>query len=279
MKTVMHSYTFRGYSLETAIANAQRFGWDALELQPCHFDPDDVGNEVKNAVALGRKYEVPIHCLDFGGDFINADMKVVEGEVRKMEQFIDTCEANGIGVMNGSAGHLTTGSDDYGKNGSTLANDDHYARAAEAFRHLGAYAGERGIRIVFEVHMNTIHDTFVSSVKLLDLIGLDNVMANPDSGNMFSTSTAEKSAEDLEMLRGRIGYMHFKNCVLHAGKYNYSVKLADGNIDTFTWFQKLVDMGYNDAVCVEYCGEGDPRPAAEQDRAYVRRCLDWATRG
>jgi hypothetical protein len=37
-------------------------------------------------------------------------------------------------------------------------------------------------------------------------------------------------------------------------------------------------MGYNDSICVEYCGAGDPHVAAEQDLRYVRQTLAWIQR-
>jgi len=52
MRIVMHSYTFRTYELEEAFRNARRFGWDGLELQPCHFDRDRIETELPAAVAL-----------------------------------------------------------------------------------------------------------------------------------------------------------------------------------------------------------------------------------
>jgi sugar phosphate isomerase/epimerase len=150
----------------------------------------------------------------------------------------------------------------------------HYDRAAEALRHCGKRAQALGIRIVVEVHMNTIHDTIASTAKLLDKVGLDNVLANPVPGNMFSTSTAEKSPESLDLLEGRIGYVHLKNCVRHGDVYDYGVHLANGHIDLFRWIDKLYRAGYSGPVCVEYCGDGDPHPAAEADIHYIRHCQD-----
>lgn len=279
MSIVMHSYTFRTYPLEFAFRNALRFGWDGIELQPCHFDRDDIENELPRCMALGAKYGVPIVCVDFGGDFINEDAAVVEAAVRRMEKEIEVCGRHGARLMNGCAGVLVKDKTDYGKNGSALAEDAHYDRAAEAFRHLGPFAEKRGVRIVFEIHMNTIHDTLASTARLLDKIGCANVMANPDPGNMYSTSTAEHDPDAMDLLRGRIGYFHLKNCYLHAGQYSYNVRLADGDININRYIQKLVDFGYDGLMCVEYCGAGDPHVAAEQDIAYVRRCLDWALRG
>lgn len=278
MHVVMHSYTFRTYPLGEALANAQRFEWDGIELQPCHFNRDKIDVELPAAVALAGEFGVPIHCVDFGDDFISDDAAVIEEAVRRTEREIEICAQCGIGLMNGGVGVLVADRDDFGKNGSALAQDVHYERAAAAFKHLGALAAKHGIRLVFEIHMNTLHDTIASTARLLGMIGLDNVMANPDPGNMFATSTAERDPDALDQLDGRIGYFHFKNCVAAAGTYDFSAKLADGHIDLYKWLSKLVAMGYDDAVCIEYCGEGDPHEAARQDLKYLRESLSWIKR-
>ncbi|MDQ1256892.1 MAG: Sugar phosphate isomerase/epimerase [Candidatus Hydrogenedentes bacterium] len=275
MDSVMHSYTFRAYPLHEAFASARRFGWEGLELQPCHFDRDQIDTELPAAIKMGIEQEILVRCVDFGGDFITDDAAAREEAIHRAEHEIEVCGQNGVRLMNGGVGSLVVDRSDYGMNGSALAKDIHYERAAEAFRHLGALAAQHSITLVFEIHMNALHDTIASTVRLLDLIGLDNVLANPDVGNMFATSTAEKDPAALDMLDGRIGYFHLKNCEVIAGTYNYSVRLADGHIDIYKWFEKLLQMGYNGPLCIEYCGAGDPHVAAEQDLLYARRCLEF----
>jgi len=275
MQFVMHSYTFRGYPLEYAMRCAERFGYDGIELQPCHFNAADLPNELPNALEISGRYRVPIACVDWSGDFIHDDPKVVEQSVQMLEQYIDMCAGQNIRLLNGCPGWLTDGSDDYGKNGSAMATDAHFERAAEAFRHLGKYAGEGGVTIVFEIHMNALTDTIASTARLLDLIGSDFVKANPDPGNMFVTSTAERDPEALDQLEGRLGYFHLKNCVDLGGRYDFSVKLADGHINTHRWIEKALRLGYDGPICVEFCGEGDPHAAAMNDNAYIRQVVDW----
>ena len=274
----MHSYTFRTYPLREAFANAQRFEWDGIELQPCHFNPDAIETELPAAGELGDSFGVPIRCVDFGGDFISDDPSVIEAATAQTEIAIETCACNGIQLMNGGVGGIVIDDADWGKNGSAAATDIHYDRAADAFRHLGALAAKHAITLVFEIHMNFLHDTIASTARLLDKIGLDNVQANPDPGNMFSTSTAERDPEALDLLDGRLGYFHFKNCRNVAGAWDYSVKLADGEIDIHNWVAKLVAIGYDGPVCIEYCGAGDPHAAAQQDIAYLRSSFEWAQR-
>jgi len=278
MNIVMHSYTFRDYSLEHAFQNALRFGYQAIELQPCHFNRDNVAHDVAQAMALSKTYGVPIYCFDFSGSFFDDDSKAIEASLAQFITEIDVCADHGITVMNGFAGWLVADKSDFGKNGSTLAKPVHYERAAEALRTAARHAKTCGIRIMLEVHMNTIHDTFASTAKLLDMIGEDNVLANPDPGNMFATSTAEKDPAAMDQLSGRIGYFHLKNCLGLNGTYSYSVKLADGHIDIYKWIDTLMARGYRDPICIEFCGAGDPHVAAQQDIGYLRQCLAIANR-
>ncbi|NIA16485.1 MAG: TIM barrel protein [Nitrospiraceae bacterium] len=276
MNIVMHSYTFRTYPLREAFANAQRFGWEGIELQPCHFNPEAIETELPAAIELGQGYGVPIRCVDYGDDFISDDPATIEAAIARTETAIKVCGQNGVQLMNGGVGGIVVDDNDWGKNGSAAASDIHFERAADAFKHLGAAAAKHDITLVFEIHMNALHDTIASTARLLDLIGLDNVQANPDPGNMFATSTAERDPEALDQLAGRLGYFHFKNCRNVAGAWDYSVKLSEGEIDVHKWVSKLVAMGYDGPVCIEYCGAGDPHVAAEQDLAYLRRSIEWA---
>ena len=276
MQIVMHSYTFRTYALEEAFRCAKRFGWDGIELQPCHFDRSRIEAELPAAIALGQSHDMPVACVDSGGDVIGDDRKAVEAAVARIESDLEICATNGIMLVNGGVGALRGDSPEYGANGSALAKDIHYDRAADAYRHLGTVAARLGITIVFEIHMFSLHDTIASTARLLNQIGMDSVKANPDPGNMFATSSAERDPGALEQLRGRIGYFHLKNCqALPGNQWNYSVTLADGHIDLYRWMEALLGLGFDGPVCVEYCGAGDPRVAAEQDRAYVDRILGW----
>ena len=279
MKIILHSYTFRDYPLEAAFKSALRFGWDAMELQGAHFDQTNLDSELDRCMVIGEKYATPIHCVDFSADFINDDPKIVQKSIDLLEKNIDVCATKSVHLMNGFTGFLVSDPQDFGKNGSALATDAHYERSAEALRHLGNVASKHGVYLTLEIHMNTIHDTIASTARLLDLVGSDHVLATPDPGNMLSTSTAEKSPEALDVLKDRIGHFHLKNCREENGHFSYSVRLADGHIDTYRYLEKLDALDYNGAVCVEYCGEGDPQVAAQQDIKYVRNCLEWLIEG
>lgn len=275
MQFILHSYSFRDYPLEAAFESARKFGWDGLELQRAHFNPDYLNEELPRCQRLGQRFGIPIYCVDFSGDFTNDDPDMVSASERLVERSIRICAERGVRLLNGFTGFLAGANpQDYGANGSAIASDTHFERAAQCLRRLGATALDHDVTLTLEIHMNTIHDTIASTVRLLDMVDCPNVLANPDPGNMYATSTAERDPGALDLLAGRIGYFHLKNCVELDGGCDFSVCLEDGAIDTKSYLRKLAGIGYNGPICVEYCGTGDPHPSVERDIAFLRGAVE-----
>jgi len=273
VKHIIHSYTFRDYPLEHAFLCANRYGYDGIELQPCHFNPDDVEEEVRKAAALADEYGIPLHCVDYIGDFIADDESTRQATVDIALRTIDACAEHGIPLINGFSGWIGQHEYDYGENGSVIATQEHYERAAEAYRRLAHHGQEQGVKVAIEIHMNTIHDSVASTHRLLDMIGHNNVFVTPDPGNMFTVPHAEKAPSSLDSLKDSIAYCHFKNAVPALKGFDFSVKLDNGYIDTYKWIAKLDELQFHEAVCIEYCGEGDPHPSARDDLIYFKECV------
>ncbi|MDK1020247.1 MAG: sugar phosphate isomerase/epimerase family protein [Candidatus Hydrogenedentes bacterium] len=273
MEIFLHSYTFRDRPLREAFQAAKDFAYDGLELSRVHFDETRLQEELLRAVELGGTHNIPITCVDFAGDFFSEDEDAVKRSVALIEGNIGICAGHGIGLMNGYAGVLFGDPNDFANNGSALATDAHYEKAAAALRALGAVAGKSGVRLALEIHMNTIHDTVSSTRRLLDLVDSEHVVATPDPGNMYATSMDDRDPEALDPIRDRIGYFHFKSCREAEGAYDFSVGLANGAVDLSRYLHKLKELGYNGPVCIEHVGTGDPRACAREDAAYLRRML------
>ncbi|NOZ21602.1 MAG: sugar phosphate isomerase/epimerase [Planctomycetes bacterium] len=275
MRLCMHSYTFRAYPLDRALKKAAQYGWDGIELNGKHFDADDLKTSLDEIIEAAAKYGVDISVIDFPGNFIQDDRDEAKRSVERMAEWISLVRNYGIQIMNGGVGSLAGDNPgDYGRNGSALATEEHYERAAEALRQLGAQAQSEGVVLTLEIHMNTLHDTAASTRKLLDMVGSPAVLANPDPGNMYATSTAEDGVQAIEMLEGKIGLAHLKNCINVNGTYSYSTLLESGDIDFFNVLAALQKTGYDGPVTVEYCGLGDPNVAAARDVTYVRSILN-----
>ena len=68
---------------------------------------------------------------------------------------------------------------------SRTASEQDFVRTAEHLRKAGRVAADLGVKIAIEVHQGSIADNSTATLHLLDLVGLDNVGANPDLGNIY----------------------------------------------------------------------------------------------
>ena len=268
MKIVLHSYTFRSYSVERAFRKAAEYGFDGIELSTVHYQTEA---DLEKASALAKRYQVPITAIDYGTDLLNKDNADVS--IEKMKWAIDMAAKFGVPIINGTIANIV-GPDwtKFGENGSSLVSDEQVKEMAAKYQVVAKYAEAKKIQIVFEIHMNTPHDTGAASLKLLEAIGSDWVKANPDPGNIYATTSSEGPLGAVQKVKGHIGFFHAKNVrksALGYG-YDYSYLLENGSIDYYTIVCELINQGYDGPICIEYCGEGDPAYAAQKDIAYLR---------
>ncbi|MEE6260235.1 sugar phosphate isomerase/epimerase family protein [Plantactinospora sonchi] len=272
MKLVLHSYTFRRYPLRHVFAVARRYGWDGIELVHFHFDPARVEDEVADAVALGRRYGVGVHCVGYTGDFVSDDPQARAASLALAERTITAAARHGVGLVNGWSGTLERDPDDWRRNGSAVAEERHYARAAEGYRRLGAYAGRHGVRVGVEVYPGSVHDTVATTARLLAMVDHPDVVATADPGNAYVVSEPDRDPAVLDQLAGRLGYFHLKNLYPDGGRADFNVDTAEGVLDNYAWITRAASLGVP-AICVEYCGDGDPHPPISRAVGYVRGCL------
>lgn len=274
----MHSYTYRGQPLERAARKCREFGYDGLELVISHYDRARAAESIMEASEIARLAGSRLAVVDFSGNLIAPDAGDRERAEQGIAEVIRTAAQIGAVGVNGSVGPLV-GPDpnNWSANGSRLATDEHYGRAAEALRRLGETAREAGIWLSLEIHMNTPHDTAAATRKLLDRVDHPSVVANLDPGNMYAVADAEPMAEAVAILGPRLGYVHLKNCREIGGAFDYSWALESGDIDLFQGLRAVVTSGYAGDYCIEYCGKGDPSVPARRDVIYFHETLTEAS--
>jgi sugar phosphate isomerase/epimerase len=270
----MHSYTYRGQPLARAARKAAEYGYDALELVTLHYDRQNGAASIRDAARTARDAGSRIAVVDFSGSVIGASAEERAAGEQAVAEVIRAAGEIGAAGVNGSVGSLV-GPDpnNWSANGSRIATEEHYGRATESYQRLAEIAGEVGVWISFEIHMNTPHDTAASTRRLLDLIDDPRVIANLDPGNMYAVADAEDITKSVEILGPRLGYVHLKNCRELSGVFDYSWPLDSGDIDYFRGLKAVIESGYSGPYCIEYCGKGDPSVPAERDSAYFRRTL------
>lgn len=276
-KIYLNSYNYRGYPLERALRKAQEYGYDGVDLWAGHYDVDTVEQTLRDALPVAARLGLTIPVLNLSGNVIGDDDAERQMRVRRLCEIVEHCAGLGVTLINGYAGSIIVDRTDWGKNGSAAATADHYARAAAAYQELGAVAVRVGVSLTLEVHMNTIHDTAASTLRLLDQIGSPSVGANIDPGNMYGTRTAEPALEGIALLAGRITFAHIKN-VRRAlglpGEADYHWDLAHGDLDYFAIVQALLRAGFRGPYSIEYSGAGDRSGPSKADVAYLRDVLN-----
>jgi len=278
MDLLLHSYSLRHYPLGHVFGIAREHGWDGIELVLWHYDAERVEDELTAAVALGGDYGIRIGCVGYAGRFTDSDPQVRAHSVEVTERTIRACARHGITLVNGWAGSLVRDPADWRVNGSAAASPHHYELAAAAYQRLAKVAAAEGVRIAVETHPAAVHDTVAATARLLAMIGDPVVVANPDPGNTYVFGGAERDPAVLDLLAGRIGYFHMKNCLPGEGQANFNVDTAYGCIDNVAWLTKLTALGGIPSLAIEYCGEGDAHPVLAAAPAYARRCLSLAAR-
>jgi sugar phosphate isomerase/epimerase len=272
----LHSYNYRGYSLERAVRKAKEFGYDGLELWSGHFRADHLREDWAEARRLAQVYGLPIPVFDFSVNAIAEDTAERRRQTDRLKDYVRMARDYGATMLNGSAGTLIIDRHNWAANGSALAREEHYLWAADVLREAAAVAAEVGLTIALETHMNTIHDTARATVRLLDLVGSPVVVANLDPGNLWGTRSAEPIEEAIDLLGPRIGYVHVKNCRRVAYTpvgADYHFWLESGELDYFAIVQQLTERGFRGPYCIEYSGGGDRSVPTERDIRYLRRIL------
>jgi sugar phosphate isomerase/epimerase len=282
MLTVLHSYSLRNYPLEHILQFAQLDGWPAIELSGWHFDADNAHHDIGEAVAAGQRSGVGIYCTGYYGDFVTADQSARLDAMDRVRRVIDASAAHGVTLVNGFGGWLQgDDGDDWARNGSKLASDEHFRRGADAYHQLAAHAADRGVRVAIEVHPNTIHDTVASTARLVKLADHDNITVTVDPANAAVINSQDRDPDVIGIVADNTSYFHLKNCLIRDGHTDLTVDTAAGIIDNYRWLEKITTMPGIDAICLEYCGDGDPHQRLRAARTYLTETLGLiaATRG
>lgn len=163
---------------------------------------------------------------------------------------------------------------------SRVASAYDFELTAERLRTAGRMAADLDVKISIEVHQGSIADNSTSTLYLLDLVGLDNVGANPDLGNIYwQYEYPEETPEAaIVALAPRALYWHCKNLQrVHVPDIHRSffarVPLPDGEIDYRFAISAMLDAGYKGYFALEGAQKGDQLSQDRRGLDYARQVL------
>jgi len=283
MKIILHVNYHEGPGkLDGLIGLALKYGYDGVELRGKYRFPDMTQKEYMNHVA-GLKSAHPELEMNFSGmvDYCRGsadEVKNAEEEVlENMEFYAKECGCKLMNFFTGVMIDKNRPDADNNHNGSGLADEGDYLRAAAGLKTIGAKARSLGMLAALETHNGYLHDCAASCRKLMDLTQSDPVGINYDHGNLFYRENAESVDQVFESIGDKIYYAHLKNVLRPKGlpaKSGIPCRLSDGHIDTRYVLQKLGANLRSGMVAVEFPCPGDRIYAARQDIAYIRTLLE-----
>ena len=160
------------------------------------------------------------------------------------------------------------------RNGSAVATDVHYQRAADALRALGEVAGRAGSVIGVEMHGCSLADTGASTRRLIEMTDHPAVGTTWDTGNLFTMGRAESWEKQLSLIGPHIVHVHLKNGLYGRNKWHRASLEGGAMEDVGQQVLALRDTGYAGALVVEAPGlrEGQ-REMAGTDLRFLQRTL------
>jgi len=268
------------------LKTVKSYGFDGIEIPAASTEEIDSG-QAKDFGQELRDAGLPAMCVRAGGPI--AHPKAGPAARERLERSINVAHALGARVVNTTFVTPASfpggpGSDHRGERvsqgGSRAASGYDFEKTAEHLRNAGKIAADHGIDIAIEVHQGSIADNSWSTIYLLDMVGLDNVGANPDLGNIFwhYDEPEETPEQAILALAPRSKYWHCKNLRrLYIEELEKSwfirVPLDDGDIDYRFAISAMVDAGYQGVLAVEGANLGDQLTLDARSANYVRGLL------
>ena len=211
------------------------------------------------------------------------------GARKRMERAIRYAQWAGASVVNTAIVSPTTHPDGPGsqrqgepvsQGSSRIASEHDFVDTAEQLRIYGKQAADAGLNISIEVHQGSIADNSWATLHLLDLVGLKNVGANPDLGNIYwqYEYPEETSEAAIVALAPRSLYWHCKNLRrIHIPELHHAIfqraPLPDGDIDYRFAISAMRDANYPGYLAVEGGNLGDQISQDRRSADYARQIL------
>lgn len=280
MKVLLHVNYYEGAGkLDTLFDLAKINGCDGVELRQIYRFPDMDQRQYQEEVErLKQKYpemEIVFGCtVDFTGG--------TEEEVKKQSDalfdFMDWASCRcGTPVMNMFTGPMIRKDVDYTEfhlNGSGMATEEHYQKAAKGLRMVGDKAASLKMLMALETHNGYLHDLARPCKKLMEMTAHESIGINYDHGNIILSNNGESIADVFSLLEGKIYYAHLKNLLKFKNSYQVT-HLDAGYIDTMEVVAGLKNNLKSDMVAIEYPCPGDGIIAAKRDMEYMHFIKNW----
>lgn len=280
MKIAAFSGSLIDYSIHEAMSITAELGFDGIEIacREPHLSPEASLPRVREMKALADGHGLEIPALaGYMGHFSTSGDAECAGAYDQFMGLLERAvmlEAGMIRIFQGGPNAF-------------LAEDYHYAKAAFWIRKCAEEARAAGKRIVLEIHNQSLVETTDSALRLLELIGDDQVGLIHDAGNMYITDT-EFGEKSVRQLGSRLFHVHikderrigqggapgtFKNLTRHGEEFFLQCRLGEGEVDHGGLLKGLREQRYAGWLTLECAAPYPPKERLAYDLLVIKEWL------
>ncbi len=276
-KITLSGQMFDSLSVWEHISAAADYRYDGIELRSTHINPASPPEKKDAVKAYLKNRDIPVTCIScFIGDFGLLSDEECEETLESFNKWLDIAEEFGAPMVRMWPAWVE----------SAAAEQAVFERAALWMRRCADLARARDIRIAMEMHHGTILDTAESSLKLLRLIGRENVGLIVDPVNLYQVPVAD-IPDCIRKLAPYVFDVHIKDIIrlaspAHRGCFRYDFyaehigrftrvvppamprddyyahrRIGMGGVDWPAIIDALEEIGYNGCLAVESVSERD----------------------
>jgi L-ribulose-5-phosphate 3-epimerase len=258
LKFAAFSGVFIAHSIQEAMKLTRKLGMDGIEIaaREPHLSPTTSSPRIQEikSLAVDLGLEIPVLAGYMGG-FSTASDRECEQAFSDFNRLLEIGGELGTSMIRVSPG---------GPN-AFMANDYHYAKAAHWLNKCAERAQKLQIKLLLEIHNESLVETVDSSLKLLNLIEHNNVGMIHDAGNMYITET-DYGRDSIVNLDKYLFHVHVKDEIrvkevgapgtflnlTHRGEEAFlQSRLGEGEADHQPMFDALKEVGYNGWITLE----------------------------
>ncbi|MGX4583202.1 sugar phosphate isomerase/epimerase family protein [Paenibacillus chitinolyticus] len=280
MKIAAFSGALMEYSIQEAMKITANLGFDGIEIacREPHLSPQTSLPRVKEIRRLADEHVLDIPALGgYMGRFSessDSECAAAYDEFLGLLERADYLETDMIRIFPGGPNAF-------------LAADYHYEKAAHWLKKCAAEARRHEKKILLEIHNVSLIETVESSLRLLEMIGEDNVGLIHDAGNMYISDT-DFGRASVTGLGSRLLHVHvkdekripeaggpgtFRNVTRHGEEHFLQCRLGEGEVDHRELFEALAETGYGGWVTLECFAPYPPVEQLAHDRDAVMQLL------
>lgn len=280
MKLAAFSGVLIEHSIQEAMQLTKKLGMDGIEIaaREPHISPKSSLARVKEVKALAGSLELEIPVL---AGYVGGFSDVSDSDARSsFEEFQRLLEI---------AGHLDCGMIRIFPGGPNafLASDYHYAKAAHWVNLCAEEAKKHQVKVLMEIHNDSLVETVESSLRLLDMINYDNVGMIHDAGNMYITDT-DYGRDSVLQLGSKLFHVHIKDelrveevgapgtfpaTTKHGKEMFLQSRMGEGGADHRPLFEALREVGYSGWMTLECHAPFPAYERLEHDKNFVLELL------